>query len=188
MSDQTIARRYAQALFNIAGEKDQLDQIDAELKNVVEAVHDHPGLKKLVEHKLVRPDQKKEIFRRIFQDKISQTVLKFLFLVLDKRRELYLEQIYRQFEIYANQTRGMVEAEVRTAVETPPEALKNLEDKLARVTGKKVRLTVKVDPALVGGIVVRIGDHIWDGSVTRRLNSLRRQLESVNFVQIGVRD
>ncbi|MHB1418323.1 MAG: F0F1 ATP synthase subunit delta [Bacillota bacterium] len=188
MSDQTIARRYAQALFNISREKNQLDEIDAELKSVVETLHLHPGFKQLVEHKLIGPDKKKEIFHRIFQDSISQLVMNFLFLVLDKRREHYLEQIYRQFEIYANQTRDIVEAEVRTAVQTPPEELQALEEKLVRITGKKVRLAAKVDPALVGGIVVRIGDRIWDGSVTRRLNSLKRQLESVNFVQIGVSD
>lgn len=187
MSDLTIARRYAQALFELARERNLLETVQDDLARVMRGVQESGELKRMLADQLVPAAEKKSVFRKVFGPVVAKETMNFLLLVLDKRRERFLEDMHREFLAFVNDARNIVEAEVRSAVPLSAGELQALQGRLAQASGKEVRLSNRVDPALVGGLVVKIGDRIYDGSVKRRLGDLRQRLRQADFREIGVR-
>ncbi len=181
MSNLAVAKRYGQALFELASEKNILDQLEKELTEVMKVIEESDELKKVVEHQLMTPETKQEIFRKIYSDNISAITLNFLLLVLDKRREIALGQIVNQFLNLANEARGIVKAQVKSAAVLSPEQLEELRESLVKMTGKNILLEVTIDEKLIGGLVVRIGDRIIDGSISTKLKMLEKHLKSVGL-------
>jgi F-type H+-transporting ATPase subunit delta len=183
MSDKSVARRYAQALFELGQEKDLLDEIQKDLKLVINVIAENEELKKVVEHQLIMAEDKQEIFKEIFADKVNPITLNFLLLVIQKRREFYLQSMYEQFLEYLDEFRGIEEARVKSAVQLSDDIRKSLEKQLEKVTGKKIRLKTEVDPEILGGLTVRIGDKVIDGSIKTRLNLLQKHLRQTELAK-----
>ena len=180
-SNRSLARRYAQALFLSSQEKNILDQVEKELKIIVNAVLEHEDLQQLIERQSISPEEKKKVFSTLFKDQISGQTLNFLKLVFDKRREIYLPDMLTEYSILADEARKTIEAEVKTAVELGTEEAEIMREKLKELTGREVRLKIEIDPFLLGGVVIKIGDKVYDGSARQKLNSLRKRLASVHF-------
>ena len=181
MNNRSLARRYAQALFLSSQEKDLLDQVEAELKMVVGTIEGNDDLAQIMDRDLVSPEKKKEILEKLFSGKISSQTMSFLKLVLDKRREKHLQEMLVEYVALADTARNMLEAEVKTAAELSPQQQETLKQGLSAFSGKEIRLKIEVDPSLLGGVMIKIGDKVYDGSARRQLQSLRKRLESVYF-------
>lgn len=177
MLNNAIARRYAHAFFSIAQEKNQLDKMEEELALIKGAINTNNDLKGFIEHELVEPQAKKQTVEKLFSGKVSDITLNFLELLIDKHREALIEDIYDEFVNYANEARNILDAEVTSAFELKKDEIKEIESKLASCTGKKIRLVAKADSDLIGGVVVRIGDKIFDSSVLSRLQGLKSKLK-----------
>ncbi|MEG6522856.1 F0F1 ATP synthase subunit delta [Desulfotomaculum sp. 1211_IL3151] len=173
-----VARRYAQALYEIAQDKNTLEAIEQELKGVAEAIEGTRELQKVLYHPQVLPGEKKNLLKAIFGDKISAKTLHFLSLVVDKRRENYISGIAAEFSFLANEARGKVAAEVTTAVAIDEQQKQELIKVASRLAGKEVEPTFAVDPSLIGGVVVRIGSKVIDGSIKTRLATIKSRLMS----------
>jgi F-type H+-transporting ATPase subunit delta len=106
----------------------------------------------------------------------SRIVRNFLFVVVDNQRTHLLPEILQTFEDVIRQRQGVAEAEVTSAAELTAPQKKQLQETLERLTGRKIQAKYSLDPALLGGAVVRIGDTIYDGSVRNRLNQMRARL------------
>jgi F-type H+-transporting ATPase subunit delta len=178
MLNQAVARRYASALFELAQEKGQIDQVDHELGMVASMVESSSQLKAVMDDVLIAPKVKLDLVGKLFTGKVSPLVMNFLQVVVAKRREAYLAQMYRSFLDMANEARGIVEVEVRSAVALPEETAQKLEQRLVSHLGKRVKFETQVAPELLGGLVVRVGDQLMDGSVRTRLRRLRERLTS----------
>ena len=188
MIENAVARRYAQAFFAIAQEKNLLDQLEQELNDVVETINSSSELKILMNHQLVDLKDKKDIIDKVFTGKISEVTLNLLHYTIDKYRISYLPEICQAYVVYANEARNVADAEVRSATALTDGDIKALEQKLIAATGKNIRLANQVDPGLIGGVVVRIGDKVIDGSVFRRLGRLKENLMKIQVKEIGVRN
>ncbi|MFZ5813738.1 MAG: F0F1 ATP synthase subunit delta [Bacillota bacterium] len=178
MLNQAVARRYARALFDLAQEKGQLDQVAKELELVAAMIQTDGYLRAVMNDVLISPNQKHSLVTKVFGGKVSPLVLNFLYVVVRKRREAHLPEMYRAFMDLANEAQGVVEVEVRSAFELPEETVKNLEGKLVAKLGKRVKFQTQVAPELIGGLVVRVGDTLMDGSVRTRLRRMRERLIS----------
>ena len=176
MLTSQLALKYAQAIFEIATEKSMLDQVEKELKLVAATIAGHEDLAQLIYHPLVPAEAKKETVSRIFAGDLTDFVRNFILLLIDKRREPALPAIVREYIRLANEARNIAEAEVFTAKELSPEQLAALAAKLSQVTGKNIVLKTTVDQELLGGVVVKIGDKLIDGSVVRQLKALKAAL------------
>lgn len=176
MLENAIARRYASAFFTLAQEQGKLDDYEQELLAVINTVKANEDLNRALANQLLGADVKKDIVDQVFTGNVSDTTVDFLKVILDKLREAYLNDIYNEFVVLANQARNIRDAEVASAQELSPADLENLKVKLGKMTGKTIRLTTKVDPTLVGGMVVRLGDKVIDGTVTKRLELLKEAL------------
>ncbi|HLO02008.1 MAG TPA: ATP synthase F1 subunit delta [Symbiobacteriaceae bacterium] len=175
-----VARRYAQALFELAQEKGLMDQVDAELGSVTAAIEGNALLKAAMADVLLQPAVKQNLIEKLFASQVSELVKNFLYLVVRKRREAHLAAIYQAYLDLANAARGVVEVEVRTAVALDNETATRLESNLVAKLGKQVKFKTQVAPELKGGLVVRVGDELLDGSVATRLKRLHERLISSN--------
>jgi len=173
-----VGRRYAQALFEIANEKDKLDIIEEDLKAVSDVFEQEKDLQKILYHPQVTAGVKKEIVNNIFEGKISDEVKNFLNLLIDKHREAYLDEVVSEFIKITNTARNIVDAEVISAIELDEGYKKEVAKVLNRLAGKDVKPKYKVDSSLLGGMVIRIGDKVIDGSVKNNLRTLRQHLVS----------
>lgn len=176
MLNQAVARRYASALFDLAQEKGLVDQVDQEFGMVVQMADANPQLRAVMEDVLMSPEVKSDLVQKLFTGKVSPLVLNFLLVVIRKRREAFFPQMYRSYLDLANEARGIVEVEVRSAVPLPEELAQTLEHKLVSRLGKRVKFQTQVAPELIGGLVVRVGDELMDGSVRTRLRRMRDRL------------
>lgn len=176
MLNQAVARRYARAIFDLAQERDLVDQVDQELNLVATMVESNRQLKAVMNDVLISPEVKRDLVERIFAGKVSPLVMNFLQLVVRKRREAWIPVMYRSFLDLANEARGIVEVEVRSAVPLPNETLVTLQSKLQTRFGKRVKFETQVAPELLGGLVVRVGDELMDGSVRTRLRRIHDRM------------
>ncbi len=181
-----LAMRYAEALYELAAERQALDGVEKDLAGVEETIAAHEDLATLLYHPQVPLAAKKETVTRVFGPQVTDFVLKFLLLLVDKRREAALPAIIKEYKVLANKARNIAEAEVTTAMPLSEGEKTALAAKLGAVTGKTVVLNTKVDDRIVGGVVVKIGDKLIDGSVARQLEALRAALLKTEVRKIGV--
>ncbi|HHW43870.1 MAG: F0F1 ATP synthase subunit delta [Thermoanaerobacteraceae bacterium] len=175
-----VGARYAEALYDLATAAGLVDQVEQELKTVDRIIKESPDLQKVLYHPRITPADKKDVLKGLFAGKIAPVTENFLFLLVDRQREAFLGDIVDHFSQMANRARNIVSARVASAVELSKEEKKKLGEVLARITGKKVQTTYNVDPALLGGVVVRIGDRVIDGSLRTRLATLREHLRQIS--------
>lgn len=176
MLTNKLALKYAQAVYEIANEKAMLDVVEKQLKLVQATIAGHDDLATLMYHPLVPAPAKKETINRIFAGDLDGFVQNFLLLLIDKRREPALPAIISEYIRLANEARNIAEAEVFTAKELSAEQLEALAAKLSKVTGKNIVLKTTLDQTLIGGIIVKIGDKLIDGSVERQLKVMKAAL------------
>jgi len=175
-----VAGRYAEALYEIAVANKIVDQLEQELRAVVNLLEEETDLKKVLYHPRITATEKKDVLKALLQDKVSEVAMNFLCLVIDRQREVYLAGMVEVFVDYVNKARNISDVEVTSAVELSEEDKKRLVESLAKVTGKQVRVSYSVDRSLIGGVVARIGDKVIDGSVKARLESLREHLRQIS--------
>ena len=183
MLDQKVARRYAEAVFALAKEQNQIDLYQQQLNLVLDSLEAVPEFKSYFYNFIVPVEEKKDILKKIFQQDLSENLLNFLFLLVDKRREANLAGIAAEFADIADESRNIKKADLYTAAEIPKKELKALETRLNKATGKKILLNPHVDPALLGGIKLRIGDRIVDATLKKRLQLLNAAMKKKQVVK-----
>jgi len=171
-----VARRYVGALFEMSAQTGVVDKVESDLGLITYSLENIPRLAEVLEHPLIPPERKKAIVTDIFGNKIEQVTLNFLYLIIDKRRESILPDVEPEFVRLANDLRGIEPIMVTAAVSLTPEERTALKVKLEKLTSKKVELHITEDPSLIGGLVLRIGDTVIDGSVQGYLESLKNKL------------
>ena len=173
MIHKAVARRYAKGLFDTAWEMNLIEKVAEELDQVVELLEQQPDLRKVLEYGGTQSKIKKEIIRKLFAESLSPVVLAFLELLIDKRRERSLYDIRASYHDLLRKHKNIVVASVKTAYPLEPQFEAKLQEVLKKATGKNIELQVSVHPELIGGLVVQVGDRVFDGSVTKRLEMMK---------------
>lgn len=187
MINKTIARRYARAIFDIAREKNAVEKISENLKSVVRLIEENADIKKIIYGRLVPAEAKKEIVGKMIPEEVDQMVVNFLYLVLDKNREQYLTGILEAYDQLSAEEKRVLPAQVKSAIPLTGEQVTNLEKKLSQIAGQSVKAQVTLEPNLLGGITVRMGDIVYDGSIVKKLSLLKEHLQQDTVGKIGVR-
>ena len=170
----TAARRYAEAAFQVASASDALDRWESDLSVLVEALA-IPELRAIVEHPAIPFVEKERVLRRAVTG-VGAEALNLVLLMIRRGRPAAVEPMRRHFAELVRRQRGVARAELRSALPLDPEDRAELRTVLHRLAGREVELTEHVDPSLIGGISVRIGDQLYDASVRSRLERLRSRL------------
>ncbi|MFZ5591798.1 MAG: F0F1 ATP synthase subunit delta [Bacillota bacterium] len=175
-----VGGRYAEALYELAARDGKVDAIEQELKAVNQVVQENRELQKVLFHPRITAEEKKALLDELFKGKIGDVTLEFLKFLVERQREQFLPDIVEFFVQLANKARNIVAASVTSAVELNPDERKALEGVLNKITGKNVQTAYRVDPSLIGGVVVKIGDRVLDGSVRTRLAAMREHLRQIS--------
>lgn len=174
MADLQAAKRYAQAAFGIARDAGAVASWRLQLDDVA-SVLSESGLAPVLADSRVPVDQRTGMVERVLD--VDPMVLNLARLLVAKGRSGEARAVAEAFGRMADDHEGIAHAQVTTAVELAPAQLDAIAQQIGAVVGKQVRATGSVDPGIVGGIVVRVGDKLVDGSVRTRLKQLRRELE-----------
>jgi F-type H+-transporting ATPase subunit delta len=178
MSLRTSANRYARALFDVAvAEKNDLARVDLDLQAVVAMMRESPGLASAAGRSGVTETARKSLMEAVADKMALATPVKKLLVLLAESRKLdFMPDLAAAFHERLLAHQNIVRAEVTSAAALSPEQTTALAARLAAVTGKQVNLSLSVDPALLGGVVARIGSTVYDGSVRTQLARMRQEL------------
>ena len=178
MTNRTAATRYARALLDVAiKEKADLDQIERELASVVDLFTEHTALAHVLLNPVVPVPRKRTTMDIITaRGKLLPMVAKLLGLLAERDRLVLLHDLLAAYSDRLLDHRNVIRAEITTTTTLAADRVKAIEASLARASGRTVTLTAKIDPAILGGVVTRIGSTIYDGSVTRQLQRMKEKL------------
>ena len=174
----TVARRYAQALYQEAEQKGTIDRVDEDVAMIQESLEGSPELMRFFHAPIISSEKKESIVTTLFSDRVHKSVLAFMHLLIRKGRGGLFPVIASAYQDLRDRQMGIVEANVRSALALSDDEEKKLEQGIQKMTGKKVRLKIEVDPSILGGLIIRVGDTVYDGSVLHQLGTLRGRLEN----------
>lgn len=176
---EQLGRTYGTALLAAAASAGATDEVLAQLGEVVDnAIGASPALAAVFASPRVREEEKQRIIDRLFGDQLHPVLLRFLKVTARHGRLGYLAAIRRAADDQRDEVLGIAVAEVRTAVPLTDEMREQIRQRLEVVLSRKVRIREQVNPSLVGGVVVRVGDTVFDGSVSNRLQMMARQVRT----------
>ncbi len=180
MRDRGVSSRYAQALLAAAQKADALAGVAASYAAVSAALEANAEVRSFLEGPQVSKAEKMKLLNAAFGERIEPTLLRFFHLLIDKNRIEHLQEIAAEFARLAQKAQGYERAEVVTAVPLDADLEEALGAKLKTLTGCEMILATKVDPAIIGGVKVTIGDRVIDGTLRTGLKRLRRSLSQAD--------
>lgn len=186
MINNEVALKYSNALFELGKEKDSLLLFQNELDQVWDLIKNNSEFKQAFFHKRILPADKKAVIKELFAGEISEYTLNFINLLIDNRREDSIESIINNFKTLVNKEEAIIEVEAITAVELSDDLETQLKDKLSQLLDYEVVVYPKIDPEIIGGMVLKFNDFIVDGSIKRGLTKLEEDIKSVPSSMLGV--
>lgn len=177
MSIGIVGRRYASALLALTGSAGNTDKVLQDLNDFAASWKDNRDLRSVFENPVVKSEARRTVLRELAAASgMDSLLLNTLLLLSDRGRLNYVTDLAEAFQAAAETRSGKVRAEVISAAELPEAYFTELQKTLERVTGKQVSVAHRVDPSLLGGVVTRVGDQVFDGSLKNRLQELTHEL------------
>ncbi len=176
MREPTIAKNYAEALLELARKANDLRGWGEMIEGVANAVESDRRLRLFLESPRVSVKQKNEIFLKAYGATVPKNFVRFLQALVRNRRQMIIPQISHEYQDLVDQAEGRVHASVTVAREANEADRKVIADQLSRALGKEVVPHFVVNEAILGGVIVRVGDTVLDGSIRRRLTTLRAKM------------
>lgn len=173
---ELVSKVYAEALFDVALESGKLDQVESDLQAVCQLFVENPEFLELYRAPNIALAERKQILDQTFSDKLVPELLNFLKLLLDKNRGFYILQVGEEFQLLVEAHKGIIKGTVLVTCTLTDDQIRKLEDKLSTSTGKRVMLTQKIDPEIIGGLVVHLGDKVIDNSLRKKLDDMKEDL------------
>ena len=172
---EEIAEVYGKSLFEVASEQDKTDELREQLGQFADALADNRDLAIFFFSPYFSTPEKKDGLQKAVQG-ADETLVNFLELLIEKHRMPAIYRIRRVYDTLWEQTHHVLPVHISTAVELDEGVAKKLGDSIAESTGQKIELTARVDPDILGGIVLRVGNSILDASIRNRLDNLRKHV------------
>ena len=176
MRDETVARNYAETLFELASRNESIQEYGDALGMVAGLLEDDSRFRTFVETPRIDDETKKDVIRKVFRDKAPKQVINFVLITIDKRRQTLLREISAEYLLLLDDHLGREHVEVTVARPLDDATENVVSERLSKMLGKQAIPHIRVKPEILGGLIVRTGDMIYDGSVRRRLEDLRRRL------------
>ena len=176
MRDETVARNYAETLFELASRNESIQEYGDALGMVAGLLEDDSRFRTFVETPRIDDETKKDVIRKVFRDKAPKQVINFVLITIDKRRQTLLREISAEYLLLLDDHLGREHVEVTVARPLDDTTENVVSERLSKMLGKQAIPHIRVKPEILGGLIVRTGDMIYDRSVRRRLEDLRRRL------------
>lgn len=176
MSETAVGENYAGALLELATRRDAAEAYGRYLAEVASLYREEPTFRLFLDTPRVAEERKKAVLREVLADRVPEPFLHFLLVVLEKRRQRSIPRIEEAYRDLLDERFGRVHANVTLALEPDDELRDEITEGLSALLDRQVEANFRTDQDIVGGILVRFEDKVMDGSLRRRLQSLRRRL------------
>ena len=176
MREPTIAKNYAETLLELAQRQGELRSWGDMLDSIAEAMESDKRLRMFLESPRVSAQKKNEVLQKAYGAQLPRNFLRFLQALVNNRRQMLIPEIAHAYHDLVDQVEGRVHASVTVAREADDADRDLIVNQLSRVLGKQVVPHFHVNPSILGGVIVRVGDTVLDGSVRRRLATLRSRM------------
>lgn len=178
MRQTILARRYAKALFSLGKEKNKLEQYNEALSSIAALYEEAPEVGDSLTNPLYPLEARQKVMEKIAQAAKADAILTaFLNLLLEKKRAGALPDIAREVQIMVDRDQNISHGEVVSAIELDSGLQEKIQATLEKITGNKVILETRVDPSIIGGIIAKVGDLVFDGSIKTQLNGLKESIK-----------
>lgn len=175
--DAAVAKRYAKALFEVAEKQQVVSEVEEQLKLVVQALEQDADVQKFLSLPSIDPASKIAVLKTAFGDRVSALVINTLEILVTRRRQDVIADVYAAYTKVAGESLGQAHATVYTAHALSDEELAGVAAQFGQITGKTIIAQQIVEPALLGGLQVRIGDRLYDGSLSGKLERLQKSFK-----------
>jgi F-type H+-transporting ATPase subunit delta len=172
---EEIAQVYARALFEVAQERDSLDQTRAEMGMFADAMHENRDLARFFFSPYFSAQEKKDGLKRAVEG-ASEGFINFLQALIERHRMPAIFRIRSEFDALVDKAQKLLPVQITSAIELDSDTVSGLGERIGREIDRKVEISAVVDPDIIGGIVLRVGNVILDASIHNRLEQLRKQV------------
>jgi F-type H+-transporting ATPase subunit delta len=173
---ENIAKRYSVALFEAGKEHNKIDSFFEQIKDVAMILSDYKELVGLLTHPNIEIKDKKNVVQEIFQDKVDETIIKLIYLLIDHGRVKEIKLIYEEYKELVYELKGITAVYVTTAVKMTDEELESLKVKLSKRYSSIIEIENTIDETVIGGVYLKVGDEVVDGTVKGSLDKMRREI------------
>ncbi len=181
MEGTRVAARYAKSFIDLTMEQGILEQAYADMKLIAEVAEQNPELISLLKSPIVKTEKKQVILKEIFGSKINKVTTAYLNLITSRRRETYLPEVAEEFINQYNEKKKILTAVIITANGIDDNIRQRVIDVVKQSGNSEVILKEKIDKALIGGFILRVGDKQVDTSIARKLDNLKRSFKETPF-------
>lgn len=176
MNDSLIIVRYVKALYQLAEENGNMDSVRDDIETLLKCIEESPEFKDFLNAPLLKSSEKLRLIDELFKSKIQDLSLKFLHLLIENKREMYLLNICHYFISYFKKSRGIKEASITTASKLSSAHKKEILDFISKKFKIKIELKEQINPSIIGGFILRIDDQQINASLEAQLNKIKREL------------
>jgi F-type H+-transporting ATPase subunit delta len=181
MKGTKAASRYAKSLLMLAIEQKLEQQAYADMQQIIKTCDGNADLRVLLRSPVIKSDKKNTVLKAVFPS-LNKVTSGFVKIITDHRRENMLYEIAASYVSQYKEHKKILVAEVITAVKLTDDARKKITDSLKKSEGREVEITERIDKDIIGGLIVRVGDRQFDGSIMRKLKDLRKQFQNNPYV------
>lgn len=176
MEELTVDITYGQALFDAAQDLNEISRVKDEIGEVSEIFQKNPGFFEMLKTPVIPNEEKKQILEKVFSGELCQSILNFIYVLIDKRRVSRFDGIVKTFYKLVDEKNGITTGTIYSAVEIPEGKLKTFEEETGKLLRKNVSLKNEIDTSLIAGVKIYIDGKLIDASIRRRIDDLKERL------------
>ncbi len=169
-----LDRRYALAVYQLGEEKGKVEEYISEIQQVVDVIKSNEEFQSIIKHPQINTVRKKEIFIKIFKGRLSEDILSYLLLLIDKDRILYLEEKLDEMKKIHLEKNNTIIAIVKSVIPLQDSQIEKLRDKLSKQYNKKIIIQTEIDTRILGGLYIRVGGDVIDGTLRIKLEEMKK--------------
>lgn len=182
MKGTKSAPRYAKSLMSLAIEQKSLEEAFADMKLIDDTCDQNRELQIVLKSPVIKADKKQAVMNAVFKDKLSPITAGFVKLIIAHRRENILHEIADSFVRQYKAHKNIGVAEIITSSPLKADAKAKILAELKKQEGREMEIVEKVDPSLIGGLIVRVGDKQYDGSISRKISDLKKEFSKNPYI------
>ncbi len=180
MKETKVAIRYAKSLINLAVERGVLEETTKDMTLILQVCNENRDLMTMLDSPVISTDKKVAVLKAIFGTNVGELTLSFMTLMANKKREYLLDDIAEQFIAQYRNRQGIIVAKVTSAVALDDNIRSQIRARIG--TGQQIEFVEKIDPSLIGGFIVRVGDKQFDGSISRSISELKKTFSKNDYI------
>nr|WP_300006060.1 F0F1 ATP synthase subunit delta [Tissierella sp.] len=178
---ELVGKRYASSLFDVAVDLKKIDDFHSQLEFIKNIFNSESKLITILEHPRISRGEKKTLVEDIFKKNISQEILNFLFIIIDKRREDSLMDIIKEYNNFFKEYKGILDVEAVTAVPMEEEKQQRLKLVLKGKFHKEINLSNRVDPSIIGGVLLKLDEKLIDSTLKHELKEMESMINGISL-------